>query len=209
MRKTVIALIIVLPMIFVLVVFSSLNIVSISVPVSVSGIRIYADEEILAEGEALYVDMADNNTNHTIRAKVEPDNASEQGYILECDNENVLNVVYDDLDEEWDLKAVGEGTATVKATSKDKGFTASVPVVVTSSKAYDVTFSLYDSDGNNVPLTNINSTYTASGLKVGNYSYKVNVIGGDSSEYELKADDEYQAIVNEGSESIMLLSSMV
>ena len=199
MRKTVIALIIVLPMIFVLVVFSSLNIVSISVPVSVSGIRIYADEEILAEGEALYVDMADNNTNHTIRAKVEPDNASEQGYILECDNENVLTV-----DKEGKLKAVGEGTATVKATSKDKGFTASVPVVVTSSKAYGVTFSLYDSDGNNVPLTNINSTYTASGLKVGNYSYKVNVIGGDSSEYTLESDDKYQAIVNEGSESIML-----
>ena len=199
MRKTVIALIIVLPMIFVLVVFSSLNIVSISVPVSVSGIRIYADEEILAEGEALYVDMADNNTNHTIRAEVEPSNASEQGYILECDNENVLTV-----DKEGKLKAVGEGTATVKATSKDKGFTASVPVVVTSSKAYDVTFSLYDSDGNNVPLTNINSTYTASGLKVGNYSYKVNVIGGDSSEYTLESDDKYQAIVNEGSESIML-----
>ena len=41
MRKVVIALIIVLPMVFVLAIFSSLNLVSLSVPVSVSGIRMW------------------------------------------------------------------------------------------------------------------------------------------------------------------------
>lgn len=198
MRKVVIALIIVLPMVFVLAIFSSLNLVSLSVPVSVSGIRIYADGDLLPEGDAMYVDMADLS-DHKVTAQVEPANASEQGYTLSTDNQEVLTV-----NDEGYLTALGEGTANVTATSKDKGFRATVPVVVTSSKPYDVTFALFNSDGETVPMSYNASTGTytvGSGLPAGTYNYTVGVKGGDASEYTLTSADE-QTFVNKGEQSI-------
>ncbi len=201
MRKVVIALILVLPMVFVLVLFSSANLVSIRVKVSVNGIQIFADGDPLPEGEALYVDMADMK-DHTVTAEVTPANAYEKGYTLESDNTDVLTISQDGY-----ITALGEGTANVKATSKDKGFTASVPVVVTSSKAYGVDFSLYDSEGSVVKM-NFNSndsTYTAAGdIAAGTYAYKVAIKGGDSKAYELEAEDDIRAVVNQGDESVML-----
>ena len=203
MRKLVIALIIVLPMVFVLVLFSSVNMVSISVKVSVNGIQIYADDDPLPEGEALYVDMADMK-DHTVRAEVTPANAYEKGYTLESDNPEVLSINQDG--EIGYIEALSEGTANVKATSKDKGYTASIPVVVTSSKAYGVAFSLYKGE-RDIPL-NYNertSTYTVpERLSAGTYTYKVEIYGGDSKAYTLEAKDAIKAIVNEGEQSIML-----
>lgn len=210
MRKLVIALIIVLPMVFVLVLFSSANLVSISVKVSVNGIQLFKDGDPLPEGEAIYLDMAEMK-DHTVKAEVTPANASEKGYMLESDNEDVLQVskVEDNAEgEKYKIIALKEGTVNVKATSKDKGYTASVPVVVTSSKAYDVAFSLYNtSDGKAVPMTyhENTSTYTVEKpLDAGTYTYKVDIEGGDSKAYTLKAEDEIKAIINEGDESIML-----
>lgn len=200
MRKLVIALIIVLPMVFVLVLFSSANLVSISVKVSVNGIQILADGERLPEGEAMPIDMADMK-DHTVTAEVTPANAYERGYTLESDNEEVLTV-----DSEGYITALSEGTANVKATSKDKGFTASIPVVVTSSKAYGVDFSLYDSEGSAVKM-NFNknsSTYTVVGdIAAGTYTYKVDIKGGDSKAYTLKAENDMRALINEGEGSVM------
>ena len=206
MRKLVIALIIVLPMVFVLVLFSSANLVSISVKVSVNGIQIFADGDPLPEGEALYVDMADME-DHMVRAEVTPANAFEKGFTLESDNPEVLTINQDG--EIGYIEALSEGTANVTATSKDKGFTASVPVVVTSSKAYGVDFSLYDGDGNVVKMNYNanNSTYTVAGeIAAGTYAYKVNIYGGDSKEYKLTSENdpnEMKALINEGDESIM------
>ncbi len=198
MRKVVIALIIVLPMVFVLAIFSSLNLVSLSVPVSVSGIRIYADGDLLPDGDAMYVDMADLN-DHKVTAQVEPANASEQGYTLSTDNAQVLTV-----NDEGYITALGEGTANVTATSKDKGFKATIPVVVTSSKPYDVTFAMFNSGGDAVPMSYNASTGTytvGSGLSAGTYSYTVGIKGGDMSEYTLTSTDE-QVFVNKGGQSI-------
>ncbi len=200
MRKTVIALLIVLPMVFVLVIFSSLNLVSINVHVSVSGIRVYADGDLLAQGEAFYVDMADQK-DHTVTAQVEPANAFEKGYTLESDNPDVLTINSDGL-----LTAFGEGTANIKATSKDKGYSASVPVVVTSSKPYGVSFLLFDSDGEAVPMNYNSTTLTykaASKLDVGTYTYSVKIYGGDSDQYDFTTNED-QAVINKGDQTVML-----
>lgn len=202
MRKTVIALMLVLPMVFVLVIFSSVNLVSISVPVSVSGIRMLADGDRLGDGEALYVDIADGQT-HKVTAEVEPANASEKGYTLSCDNPEVLEVSSDGT-----IKAVGIGNANVTAVSKDKGFTDSIPVVVSSTKAYDVRFTLYDGEGRQVPLAYSENSQTYSTpaslrLESGKYSYKAEIVGGSSKEYSLSSSDGV-AVVNKGEESLLL-----
>ncbi len=209
MRKTVIALIIVLPMVFVLVLFSSLNSVSVSVPVSVSGIRIFLDGEVLPEGEAFVLDMADQS-DHKITAQVEPLNAYEKGYTLSSDDPDVLKVSEDGV-----LTALGEGMVNVTAKSKDRGYEASVPVSVTSSKPYGVEFSLFDNEGNEIGLSYNASSQTyrpTSKLSVGSYGYKVKILGGDSDAYELALKSvrgvsdvsALQDTINKGDRSLLL-----
>ncbi len=209
MRKTVIALIIVLPIVFVLIVFTSLNSVSVKVPVSVSGIRAFADGDPLPEGEAFFIDMADQK-DHRITAQVEPANAYEKGYTLLSDNPEVLTVSEDGY-----ISALSEGTANVIASSKDRGYTARVPVAVTSSKPYAVSFSLFDGDGKQIPLS-FNSAASVfrptSRLEVGSYGYSVAISGGDSDEYSFFTEsvqgvDDISAmgdIVNKGENKILL-----
>ena len=72
MRKTLIALILVLPMAFVLVIFSSVNLVSLGVNIAVNGITIHA--EGADDEDTLFLDMADKAV-HTVTAEVSPGNA--------------------------------------------------------------------------------------------------------------------------------------
>ncbi len=198
MRKTVIALMLVLPMLFVLVIYGSLSVVSIRIPVSVSGIRILADNEVVKDG-AFQIDFTDQQ-QHRITAEVEPATASEKGYVLTSDNPDVLTVGEDGV-----VKAVGEGTANVTATSKDKGFTDVIHVAVYAGLPFDVQFSLKDLEGNPVALSYNRSTqtYTAKQLETGKYVYGVEVKGGSSKEYKLAADEENSAFV-ENNESLFL-----
>lgn len=202
MRKTVIALILVLPILFVLVVFAAGNTVSISVPVSVNGIHILVDGDKLKDDDVFEVDHTSTD-RHTITAEVEPANASDKGYTLKSDNPDVLEIA-----EDGTVKTYGQGTANVVATSNDKGFTAKIPVVVNAQLVYGVNFFLFKPNGEAASLLYDVSTKTYnlannSYLTAGKYTYKLNFTGGDSREYELTSDNT-NAIVNSSEQSILL-----
>ncbi len=188
MRKTVIALMLVLPMLFVLVIFSSVNIVSISVPVSVSGIRIYADGDPWQENDVLEMDHTNNSDRHIITAQVTPANASNKDYTLQSDNPEVLEVTAS-----GEVQTHGHGTANIIATSKDGGYTDKIPVVVNAGLVYGINFTLFDSNGDVVPLNSNYSMPAAEKIKTGYYKYNITFIGGDSREYTLKNDENSAA----------------
>ena len=194
MRKTLIALILVLPMAFVLVIFTSVNAVSLGVNIAVNGIRIRA--EGADETNTLLIDMADR-TEHTVTAEVLPGNATEKGYTLSSSDEDVLGVNKDGL-----LLPHAEGTATVTAKSNDKSFTDSVSVAVISSKPYDFTFSLFGEDGEDL-LTATEEGYEAT-LPAGTYSYSVSILPVEYTQYALVKVSGEHAEISQGTRSIFL-----
>ena len=78
MRKTIIALMLVLPLMFVFVVFSSVNIASLGVQIAANGISIVNKSEI---GSTLRIDLASQNTDQQkLEVAVSPENATNKGY---------------------------------------------------------------------------------------------------------------------------------
>lgn len=143
MRKTLISLVLIIPMIFLLVVFSSANLVSLNVSISVNGIRIFS-EDGLDEDNTLFIDMADDKL-HKVEVELSPANATNRGFTLTSADLSVAEVT-----EEGNIIPKGEGTVEITATSNDKSFTDSLTAVVVSSKPYDFEFSLLDGEGKNV-----------------------------------------------------------
>lgn len=198
MRKTVIALMLVLPMLFVLAIFSSVNLVSLQVPVSVNGIRLRVDGELVGDGASPYINMSDQR-DHTVTAEVLPENASEKGYTLSSDNPDVL-----DINSDGTVSVRSMGTANVSAVSNDKGFTATVPIVVDTDNVYGVQFALFKSDGTAVRLNHNNNSYTASRLEAGTYSYSVDLLPSTFSEYTLTPADDTIAEIDYATRTIFL-----
>ncbi len=198
MRKTLIALIIVLPLLFVLVIFSSLNLISLSVNIAVNGIKI-----ITARGEEqILLDIAEYK-GVTLSAEVYPSNATDKRYTLESDDPDVVDVV--EVGEEWTLVPLKEGNANIVAKSNDMGYTDSIPVTVTSSKAYDFEFKLFDENKENVLKISSSGDYSARSLAAGEYTYEMNIspVGFDDYDIQIKSDDAY-AVVDKGKRTIML-----
>ena len=193
MRKTLIALIIVLPLTFVLVLFSSLNLVSLGVNISVSGITIHADGT--DEDGTLYLDLADD-VSHTVEAEVLPNNATEKGYSLASSDPDVIDVTKDGR-----ILAKREGTAKITATSNDKSFTDFISVVAVSSKPYDVAFSLFDEEGNNVAVAT--QTGYEGNIPTGKYSYNV-AVEPMGFPYTFSVVDETFAEIEKGNKTLFL-----
>lgn len=182
MRKTIIALIIVLPLVFVLVIFSSLNLISLSVDVAVNGIQIVREE-----GEdGLRLDLAEYEPVK-IKAEVTPSNATNKDYELVSENEDVLEIAQDGT-----LIPKAVGNTSVVATSSDKGFKDSMPVTVTSSKAYAFEFELFEDETKTENKLRKTGTgqYKAT-LDTGKYYYSMSIQPGDFEAYEITSDDEY------------------
>ena len=201
MRKTLIALMLVLPMVFVLVVFSSVKIAGLGVDISVNGITIRS-EEANEEGTVV-VDMADGRT-HTVTAEVSPNNATNKGYTLTSSDPTLVDVTQDGL-----LVPKREGTAEITATSKDKSFTDTMPVVVMSSKPYDFAFTLYGSDGEELTgsdgeklLQETEEGYEAT-LPTGSYTYGMEIAPVGYNEYTLESSGVH-AEIEKGAKSIFL-----
>ena len=192
MRKTIMALILVIPMVFVLVVSSSVKFAALSVDISASGIHIYADN---VEDGTLYVDMSEDR-EYTVTAKVMPENAKNRGYKLTSDAPSVVDVT-----DEGKLILKSEGTASITATSDDKGYTDSLSVVVAASGPYALSFSLY---GGNADLLTLeeDGSYSAE-LNTGRYDYSVSILPAEYKEYTLTASAETMAIIDEGEHSIL------
>lgn len=193
MRKTVIALMLVLPMLFVLVLYSATNGITVSFSVSASGIRILVDKERWQDGDVLEIDHTDMSDKHIISAEITPANASNKDFSVESDNPELIS--FEPKNQAYTVKTNGQGTANITVTSKDGGYTDSIPVVVSAGSVYAVDFKLFDSDGDVVPFTFDDKSLTysrpAAGLiETGIYSYEIGFTGGDSREYELDYNSE-------------------
>ncbi|MCH5159710.1 MAG: Ig-like domain-containing protein [Clostridiales bacterium] len=194
MRKTVIALLLVIPMLFVLVIFSAINVVSLSVDVSVNDIRLLVDD--YPQDTALLIDMADS-VRHKLSAEVLPSNATEKGYTLSSSNPDV------EIDSNGNVIAHREGNATITATSKDKGYTDTVEVIAVSSKAYDVRFALFDTDGDEISLSEKDNEYSAR-VEAGLFGYSVAIEPSTFTQYTLVAANGDVAEVDQGVKTVLL-----
>ena len=205
MRKTLIALILVLPMVFVLVIFSSVNLVSLGVNISVNGITILSED---AKDGTVFMDMAEK-PEYYLKAEVSPSNATNKEYTLTPSDPSVVDLikVKDESAEEGDLykyKIVpkAEGNVTITATSKDKGFTDSVSVSVVSSKPYDFLFALTGENGE-VLSEEKDGGYVAD-VPAGTYGYSVTIRPEGYTEYNYNVINANYAQIEPGTRSVFL-----
>lgn len=166
MRKNIIALMLILPLLFVLVVFSSGNVASLGVIVSVNGIKI--DQNF--ENDTINLDLAEEKTV-AISATVLPANAQNKAYSFvtrEVDGAPLADVSV----EEGHIVARSSGTARLVAVSRDGGYEDAVTVVVGSSKPYDFTVALLSGDGKTAELQKMEEEYYGT-VPTGQYTYLV------------------------------------
>ncbi len=206
MRKTLIALILVLPMVFVLVIFSSVNLVSLGVNISVNGITLLSED---AKDGTIFMDMAESPEMY-LKAEVSPGNATNKEYTLTPSDPSVVDLVRvkDESAEEgnaykYRIVPKAEGNITVTATSKDKGFTDSVAVSVVSSKPYDFSFSLSDEDGADL-IEAREGGYAADGIPAGTYHYDVSILPAGYTEYSYNIVNANYAEIEPGKKTLFL-----
>ena len=201
MRKTLLALILVIPMVFVIVIFSSVNIISLGVNISVSGIEIKLEGPDDGDGDEniLSLDMA-KKLEYTVAAEVLPSNATEKGYTLASSDPEVVEVT------KGKIVPLKEGSAEIVATSNDKGFTDSLSVVVVSSKPYGFDFTLFDGAGKPVVLEEAGDILTAA-VPTGSYTYDMSIHPMEFTQYTIEQTEETAEIYTEierGAKSIFL-----
>ena len=98
--------------------------VTVTVKIPVVDIEVEREDITLPEGDS-----------DKITVTVIPNEATNKGVTFESDNENVIKV-----DEEGNIEAVGEGTATVTITSKDDESITETVTVTVIKKTYKVTY---------------------------------------------------------------------
>lgn len=157
MRKNVIALMLLLPLLFLLSVFSAVKRASLGVPISASGIEILGKPE----DETYRIDLSRYEGEYKVEARVFPEGAGERGYFLRAEGavETDGNVIVP--------KGAGEGKIT--AVSKDGGFEDSVRVVVYATEPYDFLPQLTPLGGGADLLEAREQTFYAS-LQTGRYA---------------------------------------
>ncbi len=181
MRKNVIALMLVLPLLFVFVVFSAVSTASLGVLIAVTGIEIKGKPA----GNTLYINLAKYSLEeaYELDVGVKPANASNQeyDYFVESDGGSAVA----------DIEMVGNkilphsvGSARITAQSRDGAYRDSISVVVTSSAPYDFGFALYHAatdegkEHNLITFDREAGSYVAADkdLVTGTYTYGVNVL---------------------------------
>ena len=139
MRKNIIALMLVLPLLFVFAVFSSGQVASLGVDVSVSGIRIMN----APEDKTLRIDLAETSEPFRLDAQVMPDNATEKGVTYRVEEVEGAQFASVSVAADGTVSAESVGSARVVAVSNDGGYTDSITVVVSSSRPYGMEISLF------------------------------------------------------------------
>ena len=174
MKKKVIALIMIIPLVFLITIFSVGQVASILAKVPVSGIEIttQTDEGFINLDMAKYVNDSDNYIY--LEAQVEPANATNKDYqfvVEKVDEESEFaNITVDD--ESGLLSLYGTGKAKVTAVSLDGAYKDSIIVNVTSSKVVSVKeVSLLNNDGTPVELNKIGDYEYSAVLTAGNYQF--------------------------------------
>ncbi len=176
-----IALMLVLPILFVLVVYSAVNAASLDVQISVNGIEImerYPDDTIS-------IDLADYDGSYEITPSVKPANASNRQF--EYRYERVSGAANDEEVAAGDVVEVvrssngtdrimahSVGTVRIVAVSKDGGYEDSITAIVGASKPYAFDFSMYaNGDTSRVNLLMEEKGEYFAALSAGQFGYTV------------------------------------
>lgn len=166
MKKRVIALMIFIPLMLMLTVFSVGKAVSLVVDIPVSGIHITTQT---SDG-ILSLDMADYQDNIFITAEVEPLNAKNKNYtyqITGVESEAPADIT---IDENSGLLMInGTGAAKITVVSTEGGYTDSIIVNTYSSKVLNLEPTLLNAIGENIDLTEVTGE---------DYQYTANILSG-------------------------------
>lgn len=197
MKKNVIALMLVLPLLFVFTVFSSGNVASLGVSVSVNGVEILNSPQ----NDTLHVDLASYNGDFTLDVKVTPENASDKkvSFVVE----EVPGSAFADVSvsEAGVVTAKSTGIARISAVTNDGGYRDSITVNVTSSKPYGMNVSLYGLNSDENLLTPTANGYTAQ-VTTGTYRYETSLY---PEGYGVKAEVQSGFAVIDGNAGTLLL----
>lgn len=165
MKNRVLLLIMTLPIVLLIALFSMGKIASINTEISVSGIEITTQND----GGFIYIDRADYADDIVFSAQVFPVNASNQGYSFSVEYPDDECDIYLDADNTLQIK--GNGKAKIVATSKDKGFTASVIVTAYSSKVFSITPKLTNVGGEDVAIDFVDDGAYSTSITTGIYDF--------------------------------------
>lgn len=197
MKKNVIALMLVLPLLFVFTVFSSGNVASLGVSVSVNGVEILNSPQ----NDTLHVDLASYNGDFTLDVKVTPENASDKKVsfvVKEVPGSAFADV---SVSEAGVVTAKSTGIARISAVTNDGGYRDSITVNVTSSKPYGMNVSLYGLNSDENLLTPTANGYTAQ-VTTGTYRYETSLY---PEGYGVKAEVQSGFAVIDGNAGTLLL----
>lgn len=197
MKKNVIALMLVLPLLFVFTVFSSGNVASLGVSVSVNGVEILNSPQ----NDTLHVDLSSYNGDFTLDVKVTPENASDKkvSFVVEAVPGSAFADV--SVSEAGVVTAKSTGIARISAVTNDGGYRDSITVNVTSSKPYGMNVSLYGLNGDENLLTPTANGYTAQ-VTTGTYRYETSLY---PEGYGVKAEVQSGFAVIDGNAGTLLL----
>lgn len=134
MRYKVITLIMLIPLVLMVCVFSAANFTSLQVPISVNSVAVYHERLEV-------VNLAESN-EFQINAQVMPINASNKGLIYTYESVNGKQMPTLDINENGLVKASGYGTAKVIVTTKDGAYKKSFLLEVTSTVATELVANL-------------------------------------------------------------------
>ena len=168
MKKKIIALILIIPLLFLITLFSVGKVASILTDIPASGIKITTQ----TDNGFIYLDMAKYEKDIYIEAEVQPQNAKNKEYSFEIskvDEETPLADI--EIARDGLLIVRGEGKAKITAVSADKGFKDSIILSVNSSKILSMTPVIKTVVGEEINLQKVaDNTYNVT-LTSGEYEF--------------------------------------
>lgn len=198
MRKNVIALMLVLPLLFIFVLFTAVNVTGLGVVISANGIEI----KNKPDGGAFYIDLA-SPAGESIVAEVQPANASNKDYSFIIENLGDSPRADISVSSSGAITASSVGSAKVIAESKDGRFRDSVNVIVGSTKPYDFDFALHSDDNNADIVFEGGSAEVNSGRFT--MSARIYPVGFTAFDVSLSGDSvDYPALIDNGAGKITL-----
>ncbi len=201
MRKNIIALMLIIPLLFLFTVFSATNVATLGVQIKPNGIRILNKPE----NDALLIDLADP-VRYRLEAEVSPKNASNRDYtftVEPVEGSDFADVRVDGLGY---VTARSTGVARVVASCKGADVEKdSLTVIVVSSKPYDFDFSLYSLYDSEKDLLQASQNGYSAVLPSGRYRYETRLrpetfFGGTLS----ISESETPAFAYEASHTLLL-----
>lgn len=165
MKKKVMLLIMFIPLVFMLTIYSVTKVVGVFVDVPVSGISITTQN---TDG-IISIDLSEYNDDLRISAEVLPATAKNRGYTYTLTGVNGSDAPDVSIDDSGTITANGVGKCKITVTSNESAFTDSVVLNVGSSKPVDITPSLENSAGSECILTESQS---------GEYDYTSTITSG-------------------------------